>query len=109
MDKGNCAPPARVSASAPLTNDMGTPDKQASDQPWCEQITPRLRKVGDFYELDGEEFRRVVGRPRTGRNPFDVLWELRELGRMLIPGGELPDDNLPDEAIRRTVGKTGPR
>ncbi len=88
---------------------MSTPHETTPAGPLMEQITPRLRKWGDFYELDGEDFRRVVGRPRTGRNPFDVLWELRELGRLLIPGGELPDDNLPDEAIRRTVGKTGSR
>ena len=73
-----------------------------------EQITPRLRKTGDFYELDGEPIRRVVGRPRTERDPFDVLWDLRESAMELL-GGELPDDTYPDEPIRRTVGKTRPR
>ena len=107
MDKENCAPPARVSASAPLTNDMGIPDKQASDQPWCEQITPRLRRVGRLYELDGEEFRRVVGRPRLDRDGLDVAWDLREFA--VMAGAELPDDNLPDEPVRRTVGQARPR
>ena len=72
------------------------------------QITPRLRKIGEFYELDGEPLRRVVGRVRTERDPFDVLWALRESARELL-GGELPDDTYPDEPIRRTVGKTGAR
>ncbi len=70
-----------------------------------ERITPRLGKNGEFYEFEGEPLRRVVGRPRAGRDPFDVLWELRESGRELL-GGELPDDTYPDEPIRRTVGKT---
>ncbi len=43
-----------------------------------EQTTPRLRKTGEFYELDGEPIRRVVGRPHTERDPFNVLWDLRE-------------------------------
>lgn len=72
------------------------------------QITPRLRENGEFYELDGEPIRRVVGRVRTERDPFEVLWELRESARELL-GGELPDDTYPDEPIRRTVGKTGAR
>lgn len=74
-----------------------------------EQITSRLRKTGDFYELDGEPIRRVVGRPRTERDPFDVLWEMRESAIELL-GGEVPDDDTyPDEPIRRTVGKTRTR
>ena len=73
-----------------------------------DQITPRLRKTGNFYELDGEPIRRVVGRPRTERDPFDMLWELRESARELL-GGELPeDDTYPDEPIRRIVGKIRP-
>lgn len=73
-----------------------------------EFMTSSLRKTGGFYEVDGEPIRRVVGRPRTERNPFDLLWELREGARQLL-GGELPDDSLADVPIRRTVGKTGPR
>ena len=73
-----------------------------------EQITPRLRKHGDFYELNGEPIRRAVGRPRVERDPFDVLWDLRESAMELL-GGELPDDTYPDEPIRRTVGKARPR
>ena len=69
-----------------------------------EQITSRLRKTGEFYELDGEPLRRVVGRTRTEHDPFDVLWELRESAMELL-GGKLPDDTYPDEPIRRTVGK----
>ena len=71
-------------------------------------VTPTLRKTGEFYELQGEPTRRVVGRPRTGRNPFDLLGELRESARGLL-GGELPDDPLPGVPIRRIVGKTCPR
>ena len=73
-----------------------------------EQITSRLRKTGDFYELDGEPLRRVVGRPRTDRDPFDILWDLRESAMELL-GGELPDDTYPDEPVRRMVGNTQPR
>ena len=73
-----------------------------------EHITSSLRKTGDFYEVDGEPIRRVVGRPRTGRNPFDLLWELRENALELLDG-ELPDDTYPDEPIRRTVGKARAR
>ena len=73
-----------------------------------DQKTPPLRKIGDFWEVDGEPIRRVVGRPRVGRNPFDVLWDLRESGRELL-GRELPDDTYPDEPIRRIVGKAGAR
>lgn len=72
-----------------------------------EQITPRLRKCGHVYELDGEELRRVVGRPRLKRDPLDVAWDLRQFA--LEAGVELPDDNLPDEPVRRTVGPTRPR
>ncbi len=73
-----------------------------------EQITPRLRKTGNFYELDGEPIRRIVGRARVEMNPFDFLWKLRESARQLL-GGELPDDSLPDVPVRRIVGKTHPR
>lgn len=73
-----------------------------------EHVTPRLRKTGEFFELDGEPIRRVVGQPRTERDPFDVLWDLRESARELS-GGELPDDTYLDEPIRRIVGKAGPR
>ena len=73
-----------------------------------EQITPRLRKIGNFYELDGEPLRKIVGRPRVEMNPFDLLWILRESARELL-GGELPDDSLPDVPIRKVVGKTRPR
>ena len=69
-----------------------------------EKITSRLRKTGEFYELDGEPIRRVVGQPRTGGDPFDVLWDLRE-SALELRGGVLPDDTYPDEPIRRTVGK----
>ncbi len=69
---------------------------------------PRLRQTGPFYELDGEPLRRVVGRGRPERDPFDVLWGLRESARELL-GGELPDDTYPDEPIRRTVGHPRPR
>ena len=72
-----------------------------------EQISSRLRKVGNFYEVDGEPIRRVVGRPRTERRPFQVLWDLRESTRLL--GSEPLDDNYPDEPIRRIVGKARPR
>ena len=72
------------------------------------QITVRLRKIGGFHELDGELLRRVVGRPRTERDPFDVLWEMRKSAMELL-GGEVPDDDTyPDEPIRRTVRKARP-
>ena len=58
--------------------------------------------------MDNEPIRRVVGRGRPERDPFETLWELRESARELL-GGELPDDTYPDEPIRRTVGKTRPR
>ena len=73
-----------------------------------EQITPRLRKIGNFYELNGEPLRKIVGRPRVEMNPFDFLWMLRESARELL-GGELPDDSFPDVPVRKIVGKTGPR
>ncbi len=73
-----------------------------------EQVTPRLRRTGEFYELDGEPIRRMVGRSRVERDPFAVLWDLRE-SAMELSGGELPDDTYPDEPIRRTVGKARPR
>jgi hypothetical protein len=72
--------------------------------PNIEQITPRLRRVGDLYELDGEPLRRVVGRPRVGRDPFDLLWEMRQFAVEVL-GVELEDDTYPDEPIRRIVGK----
>ena len=73
-----------------------------------EQITLRLRKRGEFYELDGELIRRTVGRGCTEHNPFDILWTLRESARELT-GDQLPDDTYPDERIRRTVGKVRTR
>ena len=75
--------------------------------PILKPITQRLRQTGEFYELDGEPIRRVVGRVRTERDPFDVLWDLR-VSAMELLGGELPDDTYPDEPIRRTVGKARP-
>ena len=72
-----------------------------------EQITPRLRKVGYFYEVDGEPIRRVVGRPRMEHRPLQVLWDLREGARLLL-GGKLPDDTYEDEPTRRVVGKARP-
>ena len=69
-----------------------------------EQVTPRLRKVGNLYELDGEPIRRLVGRPRVERRPLQILWDLRE-STLALPGDELPDDTYEDEPIRRTVGK----
>lgn len=80
----------------------------ADETPLLKQITPRLRQTGEFYELDGEPIRRVVGRVRVERDPFDVLWDLRE-SAMELSGSELPDDTYPDEPIRRTVGKARPR
>lgn len=77
------------------------------DEP-LEQITPTLRKVGYFYEVDGEPIRRVVGRPRTEKSPLQVLWELRENAQALA-GHALPDDTYDDEPLRRVVGKTRPR
>ncbi len=70
--------------------------------------TPRLRKVGNFYELDGEPLRRVVGRPSMERRPLQVLWDLRESARALFHG-ELPDDTYDDEPVRRIVGEAHPR
>ena len=85
--------------------DISLPKRLALPIHHMEHVTSRLRKNGDFYELDGEPIRRTVGRPRVGRDPFEALWDLRESGRELL-GGELPDDTYPDEPIRRTVGKT---
>lgn len=87
-----------------------TAQNNSTDQPegQMEQLTPRLRKAGNFYEVDGEPIRRMVGRPRTERRPLQVLWDLRESARMLT-GGELPDDTYEDEPIRRIVGKARPR
>lgn len=76
--------------------------------PILQQITSRLRQTGEFYELDGEPIRRVVGRVRVERDPFDVLWDLRQSAMELL-GVELPDDTYPDEPIRRIVGKAGAR
>ena len=73
-----------------------------------EQVTPRLRKLGHFYEVDGEPLRRVVGRQRTERHPLQVLWDLCQGARMLL-GSEWPDDTYEDEPIRRIVGKARPR
>ena len=73
-----------------------------------EQITPRLRKTGNFYELDGEPIRRVVGRPQVELDPFDLLWSLRQSARELL-GAEIPDDPFPDVSVRRIVGKARPR
>lgn len=84
---------------------MSTP--HAAAPPFMEQITPRLRRIGRLYELDGEDFRRVVGQPRLDRDGLDVAWDLREFA--LMAGAVLPDDNLPDEPVRRTVGQARPR
>ena len=83
-------------------NHPGQPEGQ------LEQITPRLRKLGNFYEVDGEPIRRMVGCPHVERRPLQVLWDLRESTRVLL-GGELPDDTYEDEPIRKTVGKARPR
>ena len=72
------------------------------------QITSAMQASGKSSKVQGEPIRRVVGRGRPERDPFDLLWELRESARELL-GGELPDDTYPDEPIRRTVGKTGAR
>lgn len=72
-----------------------------------EQVAARLRQTGELYELDGEPIRRIVGRPQAKRNPFDLLWELRESARRLL-GGELPEDPLSNVPVRRIVGKTRP-
>ena len=70
----------------------------------------RSHDNGYFFDADGEPVRRIVGQPRTKRDPFDVLWDLRESAMELL-GGEVPDDDdtYPEEPIRRTVGKTRTR
>ena len=73
-----------------------------------EQISPTLRKVGHFYEVDGEPIRRVVGRARIEKSPLQTLWELREDAQALSSHA-LPDDTYDDEPLRRVVGKARPR
>lgn len=87
---------------------MSTPPEKSPAPVIMEQITPRLRKCGNAYELDGEDFRRVVGRP-SWRNSLDVAWDLREFAVSAGVDMSADDDNPPDEPIRRTVGQTRPR
>ena len=68
----------------------------------------RIHESKTLHEPNTELIRRVVGRGRPERDPFEVLWELRESARELL-GGELPDDTYPDEPMRRTIGRTRAR
>jgi hypothetical protein len=66
-----------------------------------EQITPRLRRCGNVYELDGEPLRKVVGRART-MDRLAIIDQLREDAIRLM-GDKLPP---PDASrVRKTVGK----
>ena len=72
-------------------------DQQTGIDLLMEQITPHLRKNWRLHtNWIGEPLRRMlVGGHRMGRDPFDVLWELRESGLFELLGGDLPDDKLP--------------
>ena len=70
-------------------------------QPLIEQITPRLRRWGNVYELDGEPLRKVVGRARV-TDRLALLEQLRADADALL-GDTLPP---PDASrVRKVVGK----
>lgn len=72
-------------------------------QPPIEQLTPRLRRWGGVYELDGEPLRKVVGRART-TDRLQILEQLRADAAELLGEDKLPP---PDASrVRKTVGKT---
>ncbi len=70
-------------------------------EPLMEQITPRLRRWGNVYELDGEPLRKVVGRPRQ----VDRLTLLEDLNANLpaLMGDRLPPPDA--RRVRKAVGK----
>ena len=65
-----------------------------------EQITPRLRRWGNFYELDGAPLRRVVGRAPCG-NLLDHLDRLNASLKDLTPNSPQPDARR----VRKFVGQ----
>ena len=72
----------------------------AEASPLVEQITPRLRRCGNVYELDGEPLRKVVGRPRS-RHRLAQLESLNaSLRELLGPRWSKPDDRR----VRKVVG-----
>lgn len=71
------------------------------EPPLIEQLTPRLRRCGNVYELDGEPLRKVVGRaPKADR-----LTQLDQLNANLR---DLLSDRWPEPdawRVRKAVGK----
>lgn len=72
------------------------------EPPLVEQLTPRLRRCGSVYELDGEPLRKVVGRPRV-TDRLQVLEQLNANLRDLL-GERWPEPDA--RRVRKTVGKT---
>lgn len=72
-----------------------------------EQITPPTLKIGNVYGSNSEEFRQVMDQAGPDAHPLDVAWELRQLA--LAAGENLYSEDLPDEPVRRVVGRPGPR
>lgn len=68
-----------------------------------EQLTPRLRRWGGVYELDGEPLRKVVGRAPQ----VDLLDQLEQLNQSLaaLDKGSLPPPDA--RRVRKSVGKVG--
>ena len=67
----------------------------------------RVLKTGDFYEVDGESIRRVVGRPRHYSDLAQLIQELRANACMLL-GRDLPEEAGRDEIIRQLVVNSYP-
>lgn len=68
-----------------------------------EQITPRLRRWGDMYELDGEPLRKIVGRPPKG----DLLDQLDQLNQSLAGLNKESLSASDGGRVRKSVGKVG--
>lgn len=68
-----------------------------------EQITPRLRRWGGMYELDGEPLRKIVGRPPKG----NLLDQLDQLNQSLAGLNKEPLSASDGGRVRKSVGKVG--
>ena len=73
-----------------------------------ERITPRLCKVGNYYVREDDDLCAADVRENPDAKPIDLLWKIREEARRTF-GEDYVGDTIPDEPIRRVVGRVRAR